>query len=306
MELRNLRYFIVAAQEENFRRAAESLNITQSSLSRRIHDLEKELGVALFHRHQQRVHLTAAGQAFLEDATLILQQLEGAKLRTRQISNGESGMLRIALNDSVARHRVVSQSIQRFRTQHKEVLLKLDPMPAPVMMDALLGGNVDATFLYSRPPDNPMFEGLTVARDELLLALPASHALATKAHLRLADLQNEDLLWLPRDASPLVHDKLMAACRAGGLTPRIVQHLRSESVRLDLVSVGMGLTFVSSTFRGAAIENVVIRPVADLCLPLKLELAWLGENRSRLLEQFIAVVREVLAADESCLEATVF
>jgi DNA-binding transcriptional LysR family regulator len=295
MELRHLRYFTVAAEEQNFRRAADRLHITQSSLSRRIRDLETEIGAALFERHQQRVRLTAAGRAFLEDASLVLRQLEGTMARARRIANGEIGALSIALHYSMARHPIVARSIQRFRAQRKDVLLKIEPMLAAAMPDALRTGSVDAAFLYSRPVDDPAFEALKVGSGEMVLALPRSHRLASKTQLRLTDLKDEDFLWMARDSSPAVHDKLMAACQAGGLNPRIVQYLGSENVRTALVGVGMGLTFVVSTYRPAAGEDVVTRRVAGLSFPLELELVWVKRTRSVFLEQFAKVVEASVA-----------
>ena len=297
MELRHLRYFTVAAEEENFRRAAARLHVTQSSLSRRIRDLETEIGASLFQRHQQRVRLTAAGQAFFEDASRVLRQIEGTAARARRIANGEIGVLGIALHYSMARHPIVARSIQRFRAQRKNVLLKIEPMLASTMPDALRAGSVDAAFLYSRPSDDPTFEALKIADDEMVLALPRSHRLASRRQLRLADLTDEDFLWVTRDASPTVHDRLMAACRAGGLNPRVVQYLRSENVRTTLVEVGMGVSFVTSTYAGAAPRNVVTRRVADLGMPLRLELVWVKQHHSVFLEQFVKVLQSTMADD---------
>ena len=301
MELRHLRYFAVAAEEENFHRAAERLHVTQSALSRRIHDLEVELGVQLFDRSQKRVRLSSVGRAYYEDTTRILKEIEQANARSRRVAKGEVGVLSLALNDTVVRHTIVSKAFHAFRSDYCDVELKLDPMPWPSLVEALAAGSVDAAFTFTRPADSPLFDYIQIATDEFLLALPSTHPLARKPELRLADLTEEPFLWQPREPMPFVYDRLIAACQAGGLTPRIVQHLMSESARLHLVSVGMGFTFVTSSFRNYSVENVLTRPLADLSVPLTLELAWRRDHRPLILDNFIRILKALTDAEDGAV-----
>jgi DNA-binding transcriptional LysR family regulator len=293
MELRHLRYFVAAAEEENFHRAAERLHVTQSALSRRIRDLEVELGVDLFDRSQKRVRLSSVGRAYLEDAVRILKDIEAANSRGRRIARGELGTLSFALNDTVVRHDIVSKAFHSFRLGFPNVELKLDPTPWPSLVAALTGGNVDAAFLYSRPADSPLFDHIAIATDEFLLALPSSHPLADKPEIRLRDLREQNFLWMTREPAPDNHDRLISACQAGGLTPRIVQYLMSESARLHLVSAGMGITFITSSFRNYSVENVVTRKLADFSMALTLELAWRRDNRSLTLSHFVELMKSL-------------
>ena len=102
MELRQLTYFLAAAQTQNFRKAAELCLVTQPALSRQIAALEKELGMALFRRVKQRVELTPAGQTFVEyaqDALEVLQRGEQELVRWQQ---GLSGSVLIGCNPSLS------------------------------------------------------------------------------------------------------------------------------------------------------------------------------------------------------------
>jgi DNA-binding transcriptional LysR family regulator len=280
----------MAAQEVNFHRAAKRLFVTPSSLSRRIHDLEVELGVALFERQQRRVYLSPAGRAYLHEVVRLFDMLDAANLRAKRVADGEIGALNLAVNDTVMRHDVVTRALNRFSSRYPNVELRLEPLTGPSLSEALVKRSADAAFLYTRPRDDPSFDFIQVATDRLLVALPRSHRLAKKSKVRLAEFKDDAFLWIPRASVPLIYDGLLAACRAGGLTPRITQTLMSESARVQLVSAGMGITFVFSSFTSYVREKVVLRPVEDLALTMTLELAWLHGNSSATLHQFIQTI----------------
>jgi DNA-binding transcriptional LysR family regulator len=102
IEIRHLRYFIAVAEELNFSRAAERLNIAQPPLSQQIQALEAELRLQLFERHRRPLRLTSAGNVFLKEARLVLTTLEKAVISARQASLGEIGSLIVAVNSSIA------------------------------------------------------------------------------------------------------------------------------------------------------------------------------------------------------------
>ena len=96
MELRHLRYFVAVAEELNFTRAAARLGINQPPLSVQIRQLEKELGTQLLRRRTRGVELTDAGKLMLEEARVILKQVETAKTGVQCRARGETGQLIVA------------------------------------------------------------------------------------------------------------------------------------------------------------------------------------------------------------------
>jgi DNA-binding transcriptional LysR family regulator len=101
LELRHLRYFVAVAEEKNFSRAAERLNMTQPPLSQQIKDLEKEIGAKLFDRTSRPLRLTVAGEAFLEEARILIMQFEQTVHKIHSISQGESGYLTVSFSTAL-------------------------------------------------------------------------------------------------------------------------------------------------------------------------------------------------------------
>ncbi|NER01072.1 MAG: LysR family transcriptional regulator [Cyanothece sp. SIO2G6] len=128
VELRQLRYFVAVAEELNFTRAAERLQIAQPPLSRQIQSLEKALGVTLLERTNRRVALTSVGEFFLTECRQILAQLENGIRATQRLANGETGQLVLGFEGSTYNDLVLN-IIRELRTQYPDVKLVMREMP---------------------------------------------------------------------------------------------------------------------------------------------------------------------------------
>ena len=100
IELRDLRLAVVTSQHRSLRQAAEALNIRQSTLSRRLHEIERQLGVVLFERTNGGTHLTTVGLEFVASAKRILDDVDTELRRLRSRSRGELGLLTIGVHAS--------------------------------------------------------------------------------------------------------------------------------------------------------------------------------------------------------------
>jgi len=294
MELRHLRYFVTAGEEQHFNRAAERLHIAQPALSRQIQDLEEEIGCKLFDRLPRGVRLSAAGKCFMEEARQILAQVNEATARTKRIAAGQSGTLRVGFIESISWHGVVPASFRTFRERQPDVELQLKPPSSLEQIEAVHSGRLDAGFVFTIANTNRHLAQLPVNALHLLLAAPKGHPVTKVKKLRLRDLRDAPFIWFPRRESPIYYDRLMNECFRGGLkSPHIVQEAVNEATILSLVSCRLGVAFVSSATRWRCPETVVLLPITDLKLSLPFALLWRKDNASSLLEKFVADVRSL-------------
>src|SRR5688572_26991490 len=122
MDIRHFKYFVTVAKNKSFSLAAKSLAIAQPPLSRQIKDLEEELGVQLFDRSKKQIELTHSGKEFLEEAELLLKQVDRIKTRTDMRKQGRLGRLHVGIISSIATEKF-SKAFRAFRAQNQTIEL---------------------------------------------------------------------------------------------------------------------------------------------------------------------------------------
>ena len=294
MELRHLRYFVAVGEDQHYGRASRRLGVAQPALSRQIQNLEKEIGFKLFDRMPRGVRLSAAGELFMADARRILQEVSEATARAALVARGQSGALRIGFAENASWHGVAPDSFRRFREQHPDVDLQLQPASSLEQLDAVRSGRLDAGFVNFMPKADADLEQLAVGRQQIELAVPKRHPLTRLKKLRLRDLTDAPFIWFPRRASPAFYDRLMHECYRGGLkSPHIVQEGLNEATILSLVSTGLGVGWVLGSARWRCPQTVAILPVVDLNMAVSLALVWRRGNATPSLARFVDVVRRL-------------
>lgn len=293
MELRQIRYFIVAAEEQNFNRAAVRLHVAQPALSRQIRALEDELGCQLFRRLKRGVSLSPAGQSLLGDARAILAALEHGCEKARAIDRGTQGQLRIGTNAIALANGRVTAAVNRFRTECPRVELDLSPLTSPEQVDALCEGRLDAGLLYLDRP-SPGLADIKVADYSLLIGMRRDHPLAVRPNLVLGDLSDEAFVWDQTGLMRFIYDGLLGECRARGMEPRIVQSCHGSDATLGLIAAGVGIGFVHSSISERPHPDVVLRALEDFRPGFPLSLAWRADRETAALTRFRAMVEEEL------------
>jgi DNA-binding transcriptional LysR family regulator len=292
LDLHHLKYILVAAEEGSFQRAAERLKVAPSALSRRIQDLESELGIALFERISGGIRPSYAGGVMIDYGKRIFADVEAAAEHFRRLAKGQTALLRVGLNGIAPQLPIIPALLRSFRACHPETELKLLSLHSNEQLSALHDGSIDAGFLFGQPENEPDLDYLRLASHRFVLGLPAQHRLAQQAEIRLADLADEDFVLFTRDYSSGIYDRLMSNCRALGLEPRIIQETTSEHMQLGLIAAGMGISFVfDSIIARHNRPDIVTRPVAGLAVEEHLDLAWRRHHSAPALAQLILLAK---------------
>lgn len=289
MELRHLRYFVAAAEEQNFNRAAVRLNIAQPALSRQIRALEEELGCLLFRRLKRGVSLSPAGRSLLEDARGILASLDRACGRALAIDRGMQGRLRIGTNAIALANGCVTGAVNDFRRQCPDVELDLSALTSPAQIDALNDDRLDAGLLYLDRPW-PGLSSIVVGDYWLMIGMHRGHPLAARGDMKLADLQDADFVWGGSAPSDFVFDEVLHECRVRGLDPRIVQTCSGNDATLGLIAAGVGVGFVHSSISERPHPDVLLRTLVDFKPNYPLSLVWPSERETAALARFRALL----------------
>jgi DNA-binding transcriptional LysR family regulator len=286
--IRQLPYFVAVAEELNFQRASERLNIAQSALSRRIRDLEHDLGEApLFVRHARGVTLTASGETLLEDARKILALVEQAGRRAQQAAHGEYGRLRIAYSPGAIRHVLIADIFKAFVGAFPNVETEASMLPIENILIGIRDRSFLAGLLYIDEVD-PDFASMDIAEEEFCLALPVGHPLARAEKIVLADLLDEPFIWYSRSQAPAVRRQLERELDKRGAKLRVAMESPSAEATLGLVSKGMGLGFAPiSTHWAHAFPEITLRRIEDLRFSAQFKMLWLAANDSPILSRLV-------------------
>jgi DNA-binding transcriptional LysR family regulator len=292
MELRQLRYFVIVAEELNVTRAAKLLQMAQPPLSQQMHHLEQELGVTLFHRVRRRIELTEAGQVFLEEARRTLAQAEHARWMAQRAQRSEIGRLVMGFV-SEATYDLLPAMLQAYRARFPQVEVVLHEMTTTQQVQALQKGSIHLGLL--RPPIAEAGLSLHVIRQEPFVSvLPAHARFAGEERLSLLALAEEPFILFPRAISPGIYDQVIGLCNQAGFSPQIVQEATELHTILGLVAVDIGVSLLPASVRLLRSQGVFYRVLDQTATQARTALAWRQDSRSSVVAAFLDIARQSL------------
>lgn len=291
VELRHLRYFVTVAEELSFTRAAARLHTAQPSLSQQIRQLEKELGVKLLDRSRHHVAVTNAGRIFLQQAKDILLRVEHAGALARQAADGRAGDLSVGTFPSADVK--ILPAMRPLVAEHlPNVRLTLHSKYAIEPLSGLRAGKLDVAFMRE-PNDAADLEVIELLREEIVIVLPAHHALARRKKIPVDSLDDLPCITMERAMSPALHDATAALYRQARIRMHAVSSADNVLGHLQLVQEGLGFALLPDSTITLLPPGVTFRPLdCDPIPTVSIVVAYRRGNTSRLLREFVGLLRE--------------
>jgi DNA-binding transcriptional LysR family regulator len=261
MRFRQLEFFIAAAEELNFNRAADRLQVFRTTFKTQIHELEDELTIELFERRKKGLTLTLAGKSFLIDARRIIEDCKTSISEAQRIHRGEFRELAIG-HMSALTHGFLGKALKVWRLTAPEIGTDCLEMDSVSQESALLEGQISVGILM--PSNRPVLELLKVrllTKYALGLALPKSHPHVDKPEIPLSLLKDESFIGLNR-MLPNYSEWLSKVCWERGFKPRIVKEADGVASALAFVAAGFGLAVISEPLQKIPAKDVVFRDLA--------------------------------------------
>lgn len=274
LSLKQIRYFIAAAESGQISQAAVELNVSQSAVTAAVQQLEGTLGTRLFDRIPTGVALTPEGNRFLLHARNVMAAVEEAVRMPRTGGPATAGRIRVGVTYTVAGY-FLPRHHARFARNFPEIAVDLVEAPRTTIEQGLMDGTLDiAVMLVSNLEATGEIETETLIRSRRRVWLPTEHPLLKESRVRLGDVVAHPYVMLTVDEASHTAGRYWART---GLQPNVVFRTSSVEAVRSMVAAGMGLTVLSDmVYRPWSLEGqrIETRRLAEEVPSMDVGLAW--------------------------------
>jgi len=287
VEVRHLHAVIVLAEELNFTRASHRLNITQSTLSKQIIEIEKHHGFHLFTRKNKRnVELSEVGRIFAEEARSALLHIDRAVQLGRAAREGSETILTVGHSPD-ADQAWVSAVLAIRLPLYPKLRIQLISEFSSELIRSVMAGELNLA-LVTAPPENSQITAVAFAQTPLCVALPLTHAAAEKKSIGLQDLARDEWILFARRVHPVVHDAILDAATREGIAPKRAHDIITVQQAVHLVSEHVGVAILAQpTTAGFTGEGIVVKPLSETSLRFETSVITRSDDDSRLANDFV-------------------
>ncbi len=271
MELRQLEYFVAVAEEANFTRAAERVHISQSGVSAQIQQLERDLGATLIDRSSRSATLTAAGAAALEHARGALASADAVRQAVDEVSGLMRGRLAVGMVTACTITGLFD-ALAAFRLAHPGVEISLIEDNSDRLIERVRAGAADVALIGTAGAPPHGLHALPIVNERLIAAVPASHPLAKRQSVTLADISPYPIVSMPQGTG--IRTVFDQACATNGIRPSIALQASAAAAVRDLAARGLGVAILSESMVANDDERLKALVLDDINTPALLALIW--------------------------------
>lgn len=235
MKIQQFEFFLKIAEMESFSATADELFITQSSLSKQMQSLEKELGVTLFNRSKKAISLTNKGVILYRQATKFLEQYHQMLAEL----NPNNNVLYLGVLPVIA-HYGITAMISDFTMQNPALKIEMEEADNMMLRKGLDEGRYNFAFMRIFKPEE--YHTLTICTDELVLLVPAFHPQADIKFVPLKTFADENFIFLNKGTQ--LYESSVQSCRNAGFSPHIYYIGSSGESIVRLVQSGAGIAII--------------------------------------------------------------
>ncbi len=288
LELRHFKYFLAVAEELNYRKASETLFISQPGLSRQIRQMEEILETQLFVRDKKSVALTRAGIYLKGETEFILNHLEQTKRQLKSIGRGNTGEIRIGFLGS-AMQEIIPKLLLQLNESHPGIKTNLDELSNRAQVDAVVRDKLDIGFVrLARVPRDLHIR--PVLEDTFSLVLPKDHKIGHRSFKGVGQLSGEDFILFAQEYSPQYYDTVMSICEDAGFTPKISHKSVHAQTIFTLVENSLGIAIVPTSLQHGFDMKVKFIELKKVPQRAVLSVIWKPENRNPALHHCVELL----------------
>ena len=261
MELRHLRYFLAVAEALNFTKAAALLGVAQPALSRRVQDLEDEIGVDLLKRSPRGVVLTAEGKVFLDKTRHILKLADESVEQVRALARGEEGELHMGYAPAPTVE-ILPPALAAFQKAFPRVRVLLHDFSEQELIEGLRNGRLELALMpRGAGPQSVGLEFETLRSYPICVAVAPTHRFARLKTITLEMVATEAMIGFNRKDYPEYYVGLDRIFEPLGIKPRVVVECDSSSSLITEIETGRGVAIASPVLRHASGKRLLYRPL---------------------------------------------
>ncbi|OAS22098.1 LysR family transcriptional regulator [Paenibacillus oryzisoli] len=246
MDLQHLSYFTEVVRQESFSKAAQTLHISQPTLSKIIKHLEDELGVTLLNRSTRHIQLTADGDIFLKFSLQTLAMADDLQVSLNDGKLLKKGNLSLGLPPVIGVS-FFPEIIANFHNLYPGVHIQLIEEGGKIVEQLLREAKIDLGVVVL-PIDEQQFDFLPIVERHLSLLVNSNHPIATKESVHLSELRNESFILFKEGFS--LHDRVREACMQEGFEPIISFESSQWDLISEMVGAGLGIALLPDTVAG--------------------------------------------------------